>query len=53
VDELMLQVAPVVVGSGLRLFDGVGRIELEQISVRPVSLATHIRYRVVGPRAHD
>lgn len=49
VDELMLQIVPVVVGSGLRLFDGVGGIELEQISVRPVSLATHIRYRV----AHD
>jgi dihydrofolate reductase len=50
VDELMLQIVPVVVGHGLRLFDGVGGIRLEQLSARPVSLATHVRYRVVGPR---
>jgi dihydrofolate reductase len=51
VDELMLQLSPVVVGEGLRLFDGVGGIELEQLSVRPVSLATHVRYRVIRPEA--
>ena len=49
VDELMLQISPTVIGGGLRLFDGVGPLELEQISVRPVSLATHVRYRVVRP----
>jgi dihydrofolate reductase len=49
VDELMLQIAPVVIGTGLRLFDGVEGLQLEQVSVRPVSLATHVRYRVVGP----
>ncbi len=47
VDELMLQIAPVVVGDGLRLFDRVAGIELEQLSVRAASLVTHVRYRVV------
>jgi dihydrofolate reductase len=47
IDELMLQIAPVVVGEGLRLFEGVGGFELEQIASRGVSLATHLRYRVV------
>jgi dihydrofolate reductase len=49
VDELMLQLAPVVVGDGLRLFDGVGPVGLEQLAVRPVSLTTHLRYRVTRP----
>ena len=49
VDELMLQIVPVVAGRGLRLFDGVDGIRLEQISARPVSLATHLHYRVLGP----
>jgi dihydrofolate reductase len=47
VDELRLQIAPVILGEGERLFDGVPLIELETISVRPVSLATHVHYRVV------
>lgn len=49
VDELMLQIVPVIIGRGLRPFDGVEAIQLEQLSARPVSLATHVRYRVVGP----
>ena len=47
VDELRLQIAPVILGEGERLFDGVPLIELETISVRPVSLATHVHYRVI------
>lgn len=47
VDELMLQISPVIVGEGIRLFDGVGALPLEQVSVRPVSLATHVRYRIL------
>ena len=46
IDELRLQIAPIVLGSGARLFDGVGPIDLELISTRPVSLTTHVRYRV-------
>lgn len=47
VDELMLQIAPVIVGRGLRLFDDLPGIGLEQLSVRAASLVTHVRYRVV------
>jgi hypothetical protein len=47
VDELRLQISPVILGEGERLFDGVPLFELETISVRPVSLATHVHYRVI------
>lgn len=47
VDELMLQISPVMVGEGLRLFDGVPLTRLEQLSVRAASLVTHVRYRVL------
>jgi dihydrofolate reductase len=49
VDELMLQITPVTLGEGLRLFEGVAGFELEQIAVRSASLVTHVRYRVVRP----
>jgi dihydrofolate reductase len=47
VDELMLQIAPVIVGAGLRPFEGLDGIGLDVISVRAASLVTHVRYRVV------
>lgn len=47
VDELMLQIAPVIVGEGLRPFEGLEGIGLEILSVRAASLVTHVRYRVV------
>ena len=47
VDELALQVSPSVLGDGLRLFDGVGPLRLQQISGRSTSLVTHVRYRVL------
>jgi dihydrofolate reductase len=47
VDELALQISPSIVGGGLRLFDGVGPLRLEQISGRQASLVTHVRYRVL------
>jgi dihydrofolate reductase len=46
VDELRLQISPIIAGAGERLFEGVGPLELETISARPVSLTTHVHYRV-------
>ena len=47
IDELALQISPSIVGGGLRLLEGVGPLELKQISGRSTSLVTHVRYRVV------
>src|SRR5436190_708506 len=48
VDELALTVAPILIGSGKRLFDGIERTDLgfERIDVVESPFATHIRYRV-------
>jgi dihydrofolate reductase len=46
VDELVLDVAPILLGSGERLFDGVGDPGLELVEVLHSPLATHIRYRI-------
>jgi len=46
IDELMLDVAPVLLGAGARLFDGVQDPGLEPVEVIHSPLATHIRYRV-------
>jgi dihydrofolate reductase len=49
VDELQLNVVPVLLGEGARLFDRPGgdHIELEQTRVLESSGVTHIKYRVV------
>ncbi|MBF4459811.1 MULTISPECIES: dihydrofolate reductase family protein [unclassified Pseudoclavibacter] len=45
VDELTLDVAPVLLGSGERMFDGVEAFDYEPVEVLHSPLSTHIRYR--------
>ena len=45
VDELTLDVAPVLLGSGERIFDGIESFGLEPVEVLESPLATHIRYQ--------
>ena len=47
VDEVQLHVVPILLGSGLRLFDGVGPMRLEQTRVLEAPGVTHLRYGVV------
>ena len=48
VDELMIIVAPLILGAGKRLFDGFTHsLELEQLGVRQSRFATFLEYRVV------
>lgn len=49
INELVLDVVPVLLGNGERIFDGVGDLVLEPTEVVNSPNATHIRYRV-GPR---
>ncbi|WP_309110027.1 dihydrofolate reductase family protein [Saccharothrix sp.] len=48
IDELWLHVAPMTLGGGARLFEGVGRLDLEPLESRGTDLVTHTRYRVRG-----
>jgi dihydrofolate reductase len=46
IDELVLDVVPVLLGAGERMFDGVDDPRLEPVEVIHSPHATHIRYRV-------
>lgn len=46
IDELTLDLGPVLLGQGERLFDGVDDPGLEQVDVTHSPSATHVRYRV-------
>jgi dihydrofolate reductase len=48
VDELTLDIAPVLLGSGERIFDGIESLGMEPVEVLHSPLATHIRYRRAG-----
>ena len=45
-DELYLHIAPILLGAGERLLDGVGDIHLTPVEVVASPAVTHIRYRV-------
>ena len=47
VDELTLDIAPVLLGSGERIFDGGESFGFEPVEVLHSPLATHVRYRRV------
>lgn len=46
VDEVQINLVPVVLGSGTRLLENLGRIELERTRVIASSAVTHLRFRV-------
>jgi dihydrofolate reductase len=46
VDELHLHVAPVLLGGGERLFEGVPRLALEPVQVVGSPGVTHVKYRI-------
>jgi dihydrofolate reductase len=48
IDQLTLDIVPVLLGSGERLFDGVSDPGLEPFEVAHSSRATHVRYRIEG-----
>lgn len=48
IDELRLHVAPLTLGAGTRLFDGVPPLKLEQVKARAASTVTHVTYRVLS-----
>lgn len=48
VDEILLHVAPVLLGDGISLFGGLGeRVELERLETSAFASETHLRYRVL------
>lgn len=50
-DELQLHLVPIVLGGGVRLFEGFGGpgVELEKAGVVDTPRATHLRYRALDP----
>jgi len=50
-DEILIHLAPYLLGGGVRLFDRLSDgIQLEKVSVSDGPFATHLRYRVIGNR---
>jgi dihydrofolate reductase len=53
VDELVLQLAPVLLGAGTRLFDHIGRAQVELTRTRLIGspFVTHIKFAVAKKRS--
>ena len=47
IDEMWLHIAPVTIGAGARLFEGVPNLNLKPIEVSGTSMVTHVRYNVI------
>jgi dihydrofolate reductase len=48
-DEIVLHVAPLLLGGGVRLFDGIDRrVELERLELGEAERLTDLRFRVAG-----
>ena len=45
IDELTLDIAPVLLGAGERIYDGVESFDFEPVEVLHSPLITHVRYR--------
>ena len=48
VDEFLIHIAPVFLGSGIRLFENINkdRYNIEIVEVIPSELTTHVRYKL-------
>jgi dihydrofolate reductase len=47
VDEMLIHLAPVFLGDGERLFDGLGDLQIEVVEAVDAPGVTHLRYRTV------
>jgi dihydrofolate reductase len=48
IDEVRLHIAPLTLGAGTRVFDGVPQLKLEQLESRAAASVTHVMYRVLS-----
>jgi dihydrofolate reductase len=48
VDELRLHIVPLTIGAGVRVFEGVPALNLEQVTARAASSVVHVTYRVLS-----
>ena len=50
VDEFFIHIAPVFLGSGIRLFDGIDKdiYDIQIVEIIPSDLTTHLRYKLTN-----